>query len=102
MSDILFKIENYVFSCRVAGIYIRDSKVLLQKPNNDTRYAFPGGHIELGEINEDALICEFKEEIGAGIKVKKIKWAAEIFFSWGDKPCHQICLYYMIELADDT
>ena len=102
MVDILFKTSDYVFSYRVAGILIRDGKVLLQKPTNDTGYAFPGGHVEFGETNEDTLIREFKEEIGADIKVKEIKWVAEIFFPWGDKPCHQICLYYIIELEDET
>ena len=93
MSDIIFKTENYVFSYRVAGILIHNGKVLLQKPTNDTGYAFPGGHVEFGETNEETLIREFKEEIGADIKVKEIKWVAEMFFPWGNKPCHQICLY---------
>ena len=26
---------------------------------------------------------------------------AEIFYPWGDKPCHQICLYYMIDILPD-
>ena len=102
MSDIIFKTENYVFSYRVAGILIHNGKVLLQKPTNDTGYAFPGGHVEFGETNEETLIREFKEEIGADIRVKEIKWVAEIFFPWGNKHCHQICLYYTIELTDET
>ena len=96
--DILFKTEEWVFSYRVAGICIRDGKVLLQKPTNDTAYAFPGGHVEFGETNEQTLIREFREEIGADITVKDLKWVAEIFFPWGTRPCHQICLYYMVEL----
>ncbi len=76
--------------------------MLLQKPTNDTGYAFPSGHVELGETNEETLIREFKEEIGADIQVLEIKWVAEIFFPWGDKPCHQICIYYLIKLADET
>ncbi|HHW48453.1 MAG TPA: NUDIX hydrolase [Clostridiaceae bacterium] len=100
--DIIFKTENCVFSYRVAGILIHNGKVLLQKPTNDTGYAFPGGHVELGETNEETLIREFKEEIGADIKVREIKWVAEIFFPWGNKPCHQICLYFIIELKDEA
>ena len=92
VSDIIFKIENYVFSYRVAGILIHNGKVLLQRPTNDTGYAFPGGHVELGETNEETLIREFKEEIGVDIKVKEIKWVAEIFFPWGNKLCHQRCM----------
>jgi len=102
MADILFKTDDYVFSYRVAGILVRDGNVLLQKPTNDNGYAFPGGHVEFGETNEQTLIREFKEEIGTDILVNELKWVGEIFFPWGDKPCHQICLYYMIELADDT
>ena len=102
--DILFQTEDWVFSYRVAGICVRDGKVLLQKPLNDTGYAFPGGHVAFGETNEETLIREFKEEIGVDIQVGELKWVAEIFFPWGEKKCHQICLYYMVEgpiSADD-
>lgn len=102
--DILFKTEEWVFSYRVAGICVCNGKVLLQKPVNDAAYAFPGGHVALGESNEETLIREFKEEIGVDIRVGELKWVAEIFFPWGSKPCHQICLYYMVEgeIPEDT
>jgi len=102
MADILFKTNDYVFSYRVAGILIRNGKVLLQKPVNDTGYAFPGGHVNFGETNEETLVREFKEEISADINVNGLRWVGEIFFPWGDKPCHQICLYYDISLIDET
>lgn len=95
--DILFKTDDWVFSYRVAGICIRNGEVLLQKPVNDTAYAFPGGHVALGERNEETLVREFREEIGADIQVGELKWVAEIFFPWGSKTCHQICLYYLVE-----
>lgn len=98
--DILFKTNDWVFSYRVAGICIQNGKVLLQKPTNDTAYAFPGGHAEFGETNEETLVREFQEEIGADIKVRELKWVAEIFFPWGKKPCHQICLYYLTEILN--
>ena len=96
--DILFKTEEYVFSYRVAGICVQNGKVLLQKPANDTAFAFPGGHAALGESNAQTLVREFQEEIGADITVGDLKWVGEIFFPWGDKPCHQICLYYLVEI----
>lgn len=102
MKDILFKTDDYIFSYRVAGICIQNGKVLLQKPTNDTGFAFPGGHVALGETNEETLKREFKEEIGVDITVGDLKWVGEIFFPWGDKPCHQICLYYSVALDDQS
>ena len=86
MSDILFKKDGFIFSYRVAGIAVQNGKVLLQKPTNEDFYAFPGGHVEFGETNEETLIREFKEEIGADIKVGDLQWVAEVFFSLGRKP----------------
>jgi ADP-ribose pyrophosphatase YjhB (NUDIX family) len=100
MMDILFKTDDWVFSYRVAGICVHNGKVLLQKSTNDSAYAFPGVHVEFWETNEETLIREFKEEIGADICVGELKWVAEVFFPWGAKPCHQICLYYMIEILN--
>lgn len=102
MSDILFRKDDWVFSYRVAGIAVQNGKVLLQKPTNEDFYAFPGGHVEFGETNEETLIREFKEEIDADIAVKNLKWVAEAFFPWGEKPCHQICLYYAIDITDES
>lgn len=101
MSDILFRKDGFVFSYRVAGIAVQDGKVLLQKPTNEDFYAFPGGHAEFGETNEETLIREFREEIGADIAVGELEWVAEIFFPWGESPCHQICLYYSIGITDE-
>lgn len=100
MNDIIFKTKDYVFSYRVAGIVIQNGMILLQKPISDTGFSFPGGHVSFGETNEETLIREFKEEIGADIKVNELKWIGEIFSPWGDKPCHQICLYYLVDILN--
>lgn len=99
---ILFRTEDYVFSYRVAGICVQNDKVLLQKPSNENGFAFPGGHAELGETNAQTLIREFREELGATISVGELKWVGEVFFPWGSKPCHQICLYYSVDIQSDT
>jgi 8-oxo-dGTP pyrophosphatase MutT (NUDIX family) len=100
MGDIIFKTDEYVFSYRVAGLLVHNNRILLQRPFNDTDYSLPGGHVEFGETNEQTLIHEFYEEINANIRVDSLQWVGEIFFPWGNKPCHQICLYYKIELTD--
>ena len=94
MSDILFKTDDHMFSYRVAGVCVRDGKVLLQKPKSDTGYAFVGGHVAFGETGAQTLQREFHEEMGVDISVGALRWMAEIFFTWGDQPCQQICLYY--------
>lgn len=98
MTDILYNSGDFIFSYRVAGICVQNGKVLLQKTAEDDGFAFPGGHAAFGETNEETLIREFKEETGANISVGGLKWVAEIFFPWGDKSCHQICLYYMVTI----
>ena len=101
MGDILFKTDEWVFSYRVAGICVQNGKVLLQTTTGEDRsFAFPGGHVTFGETNAETLVREFKEEIGADIRVGDLKWVAEVFFPWGKKPCHQICLYYMIDILN--
>jgi len=100
--DILFHTAKQVFSYRVAGICVKDGRVLLQKPVGDTAFAFPGGHAEFGETNAETLVREFREELGAEISVGALKWVGEIFFPWGDKPCHQLCLYYLVDITDSV
>lgn len=105
MTDVIFKTEDYLFSYRVAGILVRNGKVLLQKPTNDSAYAFPGGHVVLGETNAETLIREWKEEVGVDITVTELKWVEEnIFPSWqGDgRICHQICLDYAVKLTNES
>jgi ADP-ribose pyrophosphatase YjhB (NUDIX family) len=100
--DILLTTNEGVFSYRVAGILIRDGKVLLQRVINDPAYAFPGGHVNFGETSEQAVIREFKEEIAADIRPIRLLWIGENFFPWGEKNCHQIGLYYLLALGDET
>ena len=98
--DILIRMEDGVFSFRVAGILIQDGKVLLQRQVGDPGYAFLGGHVNFGETSEEALVREFKEELGADILPQRLLWIGENFFPWGGKDCHQICLYYLVNLGE--
>ena len=55
-TDMFFKTGEFVFSYRLAGILIRDGKVLLTHTVNDPGFAFPGGHASYPETNEQTLI----------------------------------------------
>ena len=100
--DILFKTDDFVFSYRVGGILIRDNKILLQKPKNDDGYSIIGGHIACMETAAETLKREFKEELGCDIDVGELTAVGEIFFNWGKRPCHQICLYFNVSLQDNS
>ena len=100
MKDLLFKTDDFVFSYRVAGILIHDGKILLQTAGDDPGFAFPGGHVAYNETHKETLAREFREEMGLEIRVDELKWVGEIFFPWGKKPCHQICLYYLVAPKD--
>ncbi len=97
MADILYKTSDGMFSYRVAGIYIKDSRILLQKPDSDDAYSLPGGHVAFGEMGAQALTREFKEEMGLDITVGEIKWVVENFFPWGDMTAHQIGTFFLID-----
>ncbi len=59
---------------RVAGILIKDGKILLvrHKKINESYWLLPGGGIEFGESTENALIREFKEEVGIEVEIGKL------------------------------
>ena len=99
--DILFRNDRFVFSYRVGGILIRNGKILLQRPKNDD-YAIIGGHVASMETSEETLKREFEEELHAHIAVDQLMAVGEIFFPWGDRPCHQLCLYYHVHLLENS
>lgn len=98
-SDILFKQPDRIFSLRVGGVAVHDGRVLLQRPVGDD-YAVIGGHVEFFEESRDTLRREYAEELGADITVGELFAVGEIFFMWGNRPCHQMCLYYFVEIED--
>lgn len=100
MQDILFKTEEFVFSYRIQGVLIRDGKALIQRCGED--HALIGGHVAAFETTRETLVREFKEEIHADVAVDELIAVGEVFFPWGDKPCHQIGLYYRARLLDES
>lgn len=57
----------------VAAIIVNDNKILCVQrgesklPYISKKYEFPGGKVEAGETNEDALVREIKEELSLKI-----------------------------------
>lgn len=101
MKDILFQEDSGVFSSKVAGILMHHGKILLQKYVDEDYYSVPSCYVRFGETNEETLRREFKESLGKEIWVNDLKWVSEFFFSAEEVPCHQLCLYYDISLAEE-
>ena len=99
--DILFKTDEHVFSYRVAGLLVREDKILLQR-DIWKNHAVPGGHVSFMETTEETLKREFLEEINAVIGVDRLVAVQENFFMWGEKPCHQLHFYYQIHLEEEN
>lgn len=66
----------------VGGLVQRpDGKVLLCESHKwPGKYTVPGGHVELGETCEEALVREIKEEVGLDIEVLDLISIQEVIY----------------------
>jgi len=55
-----------IFNPKFSGI------VLIKRKNPPLGYALPGGFVDYGEMVEEALIREMKEEVNLDIKIEKL------------------------------
>lgn len=100
--DWMFHSGEYTCDVRVAGVLVRDGKVLLQRDKGGSEYALPGGHVQAGETTEEALIREYREETGADIACRKMLWSEECFWEWQGRKTHNFTFYYLISLKDEA
>lgn len=96
---------------RVAAVIIKDGKVLLMKRNreNVVYWVIPGGAIERGETNEEAVVRECKEELGVDVKVMKLIFSFRNKFKGYARPSDQAHtspskgvneFYYLCEIVE--
>lgn len=104
MRKTVFAKENYRRPfLAVAGVIIKKIKgkdyVLLGKRKGKVGgsgyYCLPGGHIKKGEMIEEALIREVKEETGLDVALGKFLWIEENF-----EVIHHLILYYQAKLLN--
>lgn len=98
--DWIFHAGDYTCDLRVAGVLVKDGKILVQRDADGTEYALPGGHVRLGETLEAALLREYQEETGATIRCVNMLWSEECFWEWKGRKAHNIAFYYLIELCE--
>ncbi len=95
--DLKIKTEAEEFHVRTCGIIKQENKFLIMKVNKTSYYHIPGGHIEIGEDSEQAVIREIKEEIGCDVKEAKLFSIEENFWMRNNRKCHGIEFYYIIK-----
>lgn len=67
---------------------------------NQIFYRLLGGGIEFGETAEEAVVREWKEELGLDIKIISQLGVEENIFIFEGNPGHEIVFFFEVELAN--
>ena len=101
MQDVKISCEGGKFKFRVCGILKVNDKYLTVKIGENNFYCLPGGHVELGEDTDSAVLREMKEELGYDIKIVRLVSVIQNFFKTKDnKVFHELGYYYIVEPTD--
>ncbi len=98
---ITIKEEGSRFGARVGAIIYNEekTKVLLENQDNG-RYMFPGGRIDVHEDSNTAIGRELKEELDLETE-PKLKYIVEMFLDSPKTKYHEIGLYYLLTISED-
>ena len=101
--DIKIDTKESKFKFRVCGILEHNGKYLAVKMNSNPFYCLPGGHVELGEDTETAVLREMHEELGYEVKIKKLVAINQNFFLANDGfKLHELGFYYVVQAKDES
>jgi len=93
------------FNVRVYGVLERDGQVLLshERIAGGVYAKFPGGGLEFGEGPKDAVIREFREELGADVTVAAHLYTTDFYLPSAFSPSDQIIsIYYRVAVPDEV
>ena len=100
--DIKIDSAEGKFKFRVCGALKHGDKYLVVKMNQNNFYCLPGGHVELGEDTDQAILREMEEELGYAVKIEKMIAINQNFFTGIDgKSFHEIGVYYVVNAVDE-
>ena len=94
--------DRDLFKYRVSAVVLRGDELLIHRAEIDDFWALPGGHVEMMESSKKALGREMKEELGVEVEVKRLVWIAENFFEYDGHEFHEVCLYYLVKIPEDS
>ena len=99
---ITFKSEGIHFTNRVGGILIQDEHVLCQAASDENFFFLPGGRAELGESASASLLREMQEELGVLMKIERLLYVVENFFTDPNNIWHELGLYFLMTAPVDS
>ncbi|MDR0819578.1 MAG: NUDIX domain-containing protein [Oscillospiraceae bacterium] len=97
MTDIRFKTPDGVFNLCAIAVIIREGKVLMVKGSDSGKHYPVGGHVQLGETSEQAVVRECLEETGVNYEVERLLFVCEDFFTYDGQPSHSVEFYYLMK-----
>lgn len=101
--DIRIMNEEGRFKFRVCGILEHNGKYLVVKMDENKFYCLPGGHVELDEDTDSAVLREMREELGFEVKIKNLISINQNFFKTSEgKPFHEIGFYYVVVAKNEN
>lgn len=71
--------KDYLFQVRITGVLTEDDEILIvrQKIAPDREWSLPGGRLQHGELLEEAMVREMKEETGLQTHIKKLLYVCD-------------------------
>lgn len=84
------------FDFRATGIAIHRGHVLLVRIEQYPWWFLPGGHVEIGELADAAMVREMREETGLTVVIDRLVFVVENFFTLDGKPHHELRFFYLV------
>jgi 8-oxo-dGTP diphosphatase len=96
------ELKNFKFRASAYGVLIKDGKVLFKRQQSVKKFDLPGGGIEIGETIPEGLVREFKEETGLTVKIGRLLFVDESFFTHNGEDAHGILIFYEVKMISGT
>ena len=97
MKDIRIDKNDCCFKFRVCGVIEQNGKYLVDCCDDNGFFCFPGGHVEINEKAENAVVREVLEETKIECSIKKILAVIELFYNKKNRDFHELGFYYLLK-----